>query len=94
MAYSRVGEVWSIQASARGVARSEAVNGWRQAPEWYTKSLSVWKEMEAKGTLGGGNFAGAEPQALKDAASQIARCDAALASLGRTQSSAPTSRRR
>ena len=83
MAYSRVDEVWWIQASARGIARSDALNGWRQAREWYTKSLNVWKEMEAKGTLGGGNFAGAEADALKDAASQIARCDAALASLER-----------
>ena len=81
MASSRLGEVWSIKASARGLDRSQALNGWSQAREWYTKSLSVWKDMEAKGTLGGGNFAGEEAQALQKAASHIARCDAALAKL-------------
>jgi tetratricopeptide (TPR) repeat protein len=71
-AYFQLGKGHSLLASA-GKQRDE----WRQARDWYQKSLTTWQELKADGKLAGKDSGKAD-----QVTGEIAKCVAALSSPG------------
>jgi serine/threonine protein kinase/tetratricopeptide (TPR) repeat protein len=60
--------------AALAVRRNSSKSGlWREARDWYQRSLANWREVQAKGTL-----SGAEASKPDELTREIAKCDAAL----------------
>jgi non-specific serine/threonine protein kinase/serine/threonine-protein kinase len=75
----------AVADSSFGIAKAHATMAGRRARDggsqhrheachWYQRSLDIWRELQAKGTLPGDDI----PQ-LKQAVAEIARCDAEIA---------------
>jgi tetratricopeptide (TPR) repeat protein len=74
--YAGLGDIEVQLASNRlraGVSRSEH---WRQAQDWYRKSLEIWERVPEKDKKRPGNPAGQDPEAV---ARSLRRCETALA---------------
>ena len=52
-------------------ARSNSADDWRQARDWYQKSLDIWQDLKSQGTL-----RSADASKPEELAKEIARCDA------------------
>jgi non-specific serine/threonine protein kinase/serine/threonine-protein kinase len=67
--YSNVAKVHAALA-----AKTNQAERWRQAKEWYERSLEVWRELHSRNAL-----KPADAEAMEKVKSEIARCEAALA---------------
>ncbi len=67
----------SASDAANGRSRAQQIDGWRRARESFQRGLELWAEVRKAGVLARRDAA--EPDRI---ASEIARCDAALAKLG------------
>ena len=68
--YYDLGTARSKLAQAE-TARSNSADDWRQAREWYQKSLDIWQDLKSHGTL-----RSADASKPEELAKEIARCDA------------------
>ena len=75
--YFALGQAYSALADkAKDSAAREKTN-WREARTWYQKSLDIWSEKRAHGSLDK-----SESETAERAARGVARCDVVLAKLG------------
>jgi eukaryotic-like serine/threonine-protein kinase len=71
-AYGWVGQ--TLADLARPTAKSKATQHWRTAREMFQRSLDIWQDLRARGTL-----AADDVPKVDEAVRQVAECDAALA---------------
>jgi non-specific serine/threonine protein kinase/serine/threonine-protein kinase len=71
--YTQLGKCHALLAVASGTTSNQRTNHWREARDFYQKSLDIYQDMKSKGTL-----SGADAGKPDEAAREIARCDAAL----------------
>jgi non-specific serine/threonine protein kinase/serine/threonine-protein kinase len=74
--YTMLGALYARAASIKSVPRDERVERWREARDWFQKSLNVWRDLRDKGLLSG--TSAAKPD---EVSKEIAVCDAALEKL-------------
>jgi hypothetical protein len=72
IAYQELGTLYAKSAVAK-IPANEAKARWREARSWYVRSLNIWQDMRAKGTM-----RDADKRQTQVIASEIAKCDAAL----------------
>jgi tetratricopeptide (TPR) repeat protein len=70
------GEIYSRLAERRGMPEASKIENWRQARDWYQKSLDGWLLLKKRAPL-----AKSDSVRPDKVAAEIAKCDAALAKL-------------
>ena len=78
--YEGLGKHQAALASGQGLPTEKRIEAWREAREWYQKSLSVWRDWPKRGVSGPFDLGRAELAALA-----IAQCDAAISRLTANQ---------
>jgi serine/threonine protein kinase len=73
LAYASLADAYKQRALQGDMTRSESLDNFKAAREWYDKSLAIWREMESKGTLPG-SYTGKPEQISRE----IAQCDVGL----------------
>jgi serine/threonine protein kinase/tetratricopeptide (TPR) repeat protein len=76
-AYLKMGDAYSALGAVQGSSISSRAEDWKQARDWYQKSLTVISALQDAGQLGQDNEA--SPDQIKR---QIAQCDTELSRLG------------
>jgi eukaryotic-like serine/threonine-protein kinase len=71
--YAQLGRSNVILASRTETPADQRMTYWREAKNWYEKSLAIYQELRNKGTL-----SGADAKKPDELAAEIATCDAAL----------------
>jgi eukaryotic-like serine/threonine-protein kinase len=71
--YGQLGKSHALLAAKAGTGRGKKMAHWQEARSWYLKSLGIWQDMKAKGTLSGG-----DKDKSDETSREIARCDSAL----------------
>lgn len=71
--YSQLGRCHALQAARAGTPRAGQISQWREARGAYQRSLDIWNEFRAAGTL-----SRADAGKPDETAREIARCDASL----------------
>ncbi len=71
--YTQLGKCHALLATASGTTPDQRVNRWREAREFYQKSLDIYQDLKSKGTL-----SAADSGKPDEVAREIARCDKAL----------------
>ena len=75
LSYSQLGRSYSLSAVKAGVISQQKAD-WLDAKSWYQKSLNIWEDLKAKGTLNS-----ADAGKPDEVAREIANCDSALNSI-------------
>jgi tetratricopeptide (TPR) repeat protein len=72
--YFNLGRAHAALASARKTPESRRLSLWRQAREWFQRSLEIWRALKALGRL-----TAYDAPTLEKTARELARCEKALA---------------
>jgi len=81
--YAGLGEIEVTLASNRLPGTASRSEHWRQAQDWYRKSLQIWERLPEKDKKRPGNPAGQDPETV---AKSLRRCEAVLAEARRSTS--------
>ncbi|HEX8183225.1 MAG TPA: protein kinase [Blastocatellia bacterium] len=74
--YSNLGSIHATLAANKKESRTAQAASWREAREWFERSLEIYTDLKNRGAWTSATFGSPE-----QAAAEIAKCDAALAKL-------------
>jgi hypothetical protein len=74
--YAGLGDIEAMRASNRLPGTASRSEHWRQAQDWYRKSLQIWERVPEKDKKRPRNPTGQDPETV---AKSLRRCEAALA---------------
>ena len=86
--YASPGKAYTMLAADENTSAKDRVRFWREARTWFKRSMDVWLDLRQHGTLR--EVDGGKPEEIN---LEIAKCDAALARLPGTPSSARPKKR-
>lgn len=72
-AYYQLGRCAAKSATSPNGSAREQTDNWREAKDWYQKSVAIYQEMKSKGTL-----SGADANKPDELEKEIAKCDTVL----------------